>query len=135
MLITAWSSTTTPHLHSFKFSPGQQKPFTPHTFVFSCLPCGFWPLASLADQKGTQEGCLGHIFSIFVIKLYGFCLRVACIAYRHHPYIESTDSLIILPGLSTTSQVTQASVLCTIQYRALKVQPYLTHVFFSAISL
>ena len=28
----------------------------PHTFVFSCLPCGFWPLKSLGDRKGTQTG-------------------------------------------------------------------------------
>ena len=31
----------------------------PHTFAFSCLPRGFWPLMSLADHKGTQRGCLG----------------------------------------------------------------------------
>ena len=29
-----------------------------HTFVFSCLLCGFWTLMSLADHKGTQRGCL-----------------------------------------------------------------------------
>ena len=28
------------------------------TFVFICLPRGYWPLMSLADQKGTQRGSL-----------------------------------------------------------------------------
>ena len=30
----------------------------PHTFVFSCVPFGFWPLMSLADHEGTQGGSL-----------------------------------------------------------------------------
>ena len=33
--------------------------FAMHTFVFNCLPRGFWPLMSLADQKGTQRESLG----------------------------------------------------------------------------
>ena len=31
----------------------------PHTFAFSCLPRGFWPLICLADHKLTQRGSLG----------------------------------------------------------------------------
>ena len=31
----------------------------PHTFLFNCIPRGFWPLMSLADHKGTQGGSLG----------------------------------------------------------------------------
>ena len=31
----------------------------PHTFVFNCVSRGFWPLMSLADQKGTQRVSLG----------------------------------------------------------------------------
>ena len=32
-------------------------------------------------------------FSIFVVKLYGFCLSIIYIARRHHPYIESLPAL------------------------------------------
>ena len=32
-------------------------------------------------------------FSVFVLKLYGFCLSIAYIACRCHPYIESLPTL------------------------------------------
>ena len=54
----------------------------PHTFAFSCLPR---TCTCLADHKG-----------VFVAKLYGFCLSIAYIVRRRHPYIESIDFLIVL---------------------------------------
>ena len=48
----------------------------------SCVPFGHLYM-SLADHKGTQRGRLG-----FVVKLYGFSLRVVYIVCRCHPYID-----------------------------------------------
>ena len=64
----------------------------PHTFVFSCHPHGFWPLIEvLLITKALKEEAwaLKYAFSVFVVKLYGFCLSIPYIARRRHPYIES----------------------------------------------
>ena len=46
---------------------------------------------SLADHKNTQRGTLGA-FSVFVVKLCGFCLSIVYITHPCHPYIDPTDS-------------------------------------------
>ena len=35
-----------------------------------------------------------------MVKLYGFCLRIAYIVHQRHPYIESLLTLIILGATS-----------------------------------
>ena len=40
-----------------------------------------------------KPGCL-KAFSAFVVKLYAFCLSIACIARRRHPYIDSLPTLL-----------------------------------------
>ena len=70
-----------------------------HTFVFSCLPRGFWPLVwVLLITKALKEEAwaLKEAFSVFVVKLYGFCLSIAYIARRRHPYIESLPTLWLI---------------------------------------
>ena len=47
---------------------------------------------SLADLKGIHTGRLGA-FSIFMVKLYGFCLSIAYIERMRNPYIESLLTL------------------------------------------
>ena len=39
---------------------------------------------------------------MFVLKLYGFCLSIAYIARRRHPYIQSLATLIIIPEKDIT---------------------------------
>ena len=60
-----------------------------HTFAFSCLLRGFWPLITvLLITKALKEEAwaLKYGFSVFMVKLYGFCLSIAYTARRRHPY-------------------------------------------------
>ena len=41
---------------------------------------------SLADHEDIQRGKY-DTFSVFVVKLYGFCLSIAYIAHPHQTYI------------------------------------------------
>ena len=40
-----------------------------------------------------EAWALKYAFSMFVVKLYSFCLSIAYIGRRHHPYIESLPTL------------------------------------------
>ena len=47
---------------------------------------------SLADHKGTQKGRLGT-YSVFVVKLYGFCDRLSI----KHPSLHFVENGIFTP--------------------------------------
>ena len=66
----------------------------PHTFAFSYLLRGFWPLITvllITKALKKEAWALKYGFSVFVVKLYGFCLSIAYIARTSVPslYIES----------------------------------------------
>ena len=67
------------------------------------LPGSFLPCAERGNEPG-DEAKAWVPFSVFVVKLqaYGFCLSIAYIARRRHPYIES------LPGLSDKARLIEA---------------------------
>ena len=73
----------------------------PHTFAFSYLPHSFWGLIwvllimKAVSMMKTRR--LNKLFSVFVVKLYGFCLSIAYIAHWRHPYIESLPTLWYFP--------------------------------------
>ena len=60
-----------------------------HTFPFSCLLGWFWAtlrvllIIKVLKKKGWG---LEYAFSVFVVTLYGFCLRIVYIAHLSHPY-------------------------------------------------
>jgi len=64
----------------------------PHTFLFSCLPQGFWEniLVLLIIEALKEED---WVVKEFVAELYGFCLSIAYIARLRHPYIESLPTV------------------------------------------
>ena len=55
------------------------------TFAFSCFLHGFWALMSLPDHKTLKKET--KAFSVFVVKLYGFCLSISVAARPCYPYI------------------------------------------------
>ena len=66
----------------------------PHTFAFS-VAFGHSRVLLLTKALKEEAWVLKYAFSMFVVKLYGFCLSIAYIARRRHPIHKvSTDSLI-----------------------------------------
>ena len=59
----------------------------------SCCTCCLTERLSSSTAEGWKktmvEPLIKQAFSVFVVKLHGFCLSIAYIAHQCHPYIES----------------------------------------------